>query len=198
MNHKTVILISGKQGSGKSTLTSLLLEALDGWTCELKFASVIYDIHDAARAVLQDLGIDPPPGLEIKDGKLLQFLGTEWGRQTYGEDIWVKCAQAEVAKYFKRQEDTGLAEEGSAVIVSDCRFKNEFEAFPEALRIRLECPRELRQQRCEQWRDNDKHPSEIDLDTYVAENRFDLVFDTHLDRPEKIVEKILSHLKEKS
>ncbi|MDH4164705.1 MAG: hypothetical protein OEW15_18755 [Nitrospirota bacterium] len=196
------VLLYGSYTEGKRH-DEMLLEAIDGWTKEMKFASVIYDIHDAARGILEDLDIMHPPELSAKDGKLLQFLGTEWGRKTYGEDIWVLCTQAEVRKFFtSHDQDETYAPESSdddvTVIISDCRFKNEFNAFPDALKIRLECPRELRRERCEQWRENDTHPSEVDLDTYAAENQFDLLFDTHLSEPEEIVAKVVAHIKQEN
>ena len=72
--------------------------------------------------------------------------------------------------------------------MDDCRFKNEFNAIPEALRIRLQCPRVVRRIRCTAWRDNEDHPSETDLDSYVDQNKFDLVFETDKMIPETQVE----------
>lgn len=80
------------------------------------------------------------------------------------------------------------------VIVGDCRFKNEFELMPEALRIRLECNREVRKERCEMWRDNETHPSEIDLDDYVHINKFDMIFNTATQATHDIAEMVLARL----
>jgi hypothetical protein len=63
-------------------------------------------------------------------------------------------------------------------IVSDCRFRNEFDGFPDAFKVRLECDRDIRKSRCSQWRENDTHISETDLDGYAEEGKFDCVIDT--------------------
>jgi len=55
-------------------------------------------------------------GTEIR--RLLQRLGTEAGRQTMWDDIWVDAAL------------TGLSED-ARVVVTDCRFPNEAEAIKE-------------------------------------------------------------------
>lgn len=169
-----IVLISGKQGSGKTTLVAALQHLLPKrHVTEFKFASTIYQIHNFARMRLRELRIPIPEELAVKDGPLLQLLGTEWGRQTYGADIWVKCCRAEIEQFFEY-----LVRKPRIAVVSDCRFKNEFEAFPNALRVRLECPKLARKDRCEQWRENDTHPSEIDLDDHVHNGQFDMIFDT--------------------
>lgn len=183
-----VVLISGKQGSGKSTLQSALAA-----TCYLRrnlkfekinFADVIYKIHDQALSVLAAHGIDR--GIK-KDGKLLQLLGTEWGRTTLGENVWVQCLQNRCKQ---------LAEAGNTdlVVIADARFENEFDGFEDALRIRLVCAEEIRKERAEGWRDTTSHPSETSLDQYEAEGKFDLYFNTGVFDVNTIVEEILPHL----
>ena len=159
---KTIVLISGKQGSGKTTITNELMKR---WPArDLKFADVIYEMHDACRDILISRGIEMVN--EVKDGHLLQFLGTEYGRKTFGEDVWVKIAR-----------NTISASE-SNFIINDCRFENEFDAFPEALRVRLQCESSIRKERAEMWRENTGHASEIDLDAYSGAGLFDLYVDT--------------------
>lgn len=50
---------------------------------------------------------------------LMQRIGTEVGRQMFGENIWVDLAMKEVAKHPR-------------VVLSDCRFPNEAEAIKQA------------------------------------------------------------------
>lgn len=165
-----VILFSGKQGSGKSTTVEGLqsqLEANGIKVKRFKFAQALYEMHDAVLAVLTEYGIKRDIA---KDGPLLQLLGTEWGRNTINKDIWVNCAQNWHKKQLLRETST------TVYIFDDCRFKNELDAFPDSLKIRLEAPSHVRKDRCSAWRDNEKHQSEIDLDDYM--HKFDLVVDT--------------------
>ncbi len=169
-----IILLSGKQGSGKSTLTQELIGLFSkAHVNEFKFAETIYSIHNYARELLKKFGIEHPDHLKIKDGKMLQWLGTEWGRGTYGEDVWTKCTRGEISGFFEL-----YSVKPKIAVISDCRFKNEFAEFPDALRVRLECSEFVRRDRCEQWRTNTTHPSEVDLDGHSADGLFDVTFYT--------------------
>lgn len=164
-----VVLISGKQGSGKTSLSASLKRLLEDaglFVHSRKFADPLYDMHEQCLDVLRAYGIDRGK----KDGKLLQLLGTEYGR-SIDENIWVKCAQHAI-------DDIQVAG-CEVVIIDDCRFKNELSAFPDALKIRLECTKDQRKLRCDSWRENEMHPSEIDLDEWVLEpGRFDMIINT--------------------
>ena len=178
-----IILISGKMGSGKTTIAKELAQQLQiqfekTFCNQLIFANTIYQIHDSIRDIIKSKGIKIPDAVKVKDGPLLQYLGTEWGRKTIYENVWVDCAKGEVSnvvKGYNRKSD----EDASVVcIFADCRFENELDCFPDALKIRLECDRETRMKRVSMWRDNDTHPSEIGLDKYLAEGKFHLRCDT--------------------
>lgn len=55
MNNYTMILISGKQGSGKTALANLLKEKLVSTNSAaeiINFADTIYEMHDAVREIL--------------------------------------------------------------------------------------------------------------------------------------------------
>lgn len=186
-----VVLISGKQGSGKSTLTRELMRLFPE-AQEFKFAGPIYQIHDYARTMLDALGVEIPPNLKAKDGPLLQYLGTEWGRKSIADDVWVKCAQGAVRNYLRNSVGRVVA------VFSDCRFKNEFHAFPDALTIRLECDRDARKARAEMWRDNENHPSEVDLDGYAYDGKFDFVIDSLKSDVGECVQRIAVALDDKA
>lgn len=184
-----VILLSGKQGSGKTTLQQDLLKHLiverGRETRTMNFADPLYELHNYCLKRMESWGIVR----DIKkDGPLLQVLGTEWGRKTIDENIWVKICKNKCAEEMVRGTNY--------VIIGDCRFENEFEAFPDALRVRLTAPMEVRKARCEMWRDNDQHPSEIGLDRYENLGVFDLLFDTNVHSTEFIIEKIAEKLGE--
>lgn len=139
---------------------------------------------------MADMGMKSP---HKKDGPLLQFLGTEWGRKTYGDAVWVNALRGRVEiEKLKRNNDAARL----ITIISDCRFENEFDAFPEALRIRLVCSEAERKLRAEMWRENTQHPSETGLDLYAAHGKFDLMFNTEdpACTPEHMATLILAQL----
>ena len=184
-----IFLISGKQGSGKTTLANSLEFHLErDFKMEVvhtRFAKAIYEMHDECRFILSSYGIEIS---KDKDGDLLQYLGTEWGRNRYGKDIWCKTTKAFVNSY----EENG---DMYAILISDCRFKNELETFPDAIKIRLVCDRDVRKRRCESWRDNENHPSEIDLDG--MEEKFDIILDTGTTPVPECTKRILKLFKER-
>lgn len=150
----------------------------------LKFADILYRWHDFIRDDLERFGYNPPK----KMGQLLQWLGTEFGRQQVSENIWCEMLAKRAKKYFDGVETLGF--EKAFVIVDDMRFKNELDISVsefrksdiETVTIRLECAKEVRKRRCDGWRENDTHPSEVDLDDWVG--RFDLVVNTELSEEE--------------
>lgn len=187
-----VVLISAKQGGGKSTLAADIRKTikdqqLDWAVEEFIFAGAIYEMHDACRAVLSKYGIEPKG---IKDGTLLQLLGTEWGRKFYGDDVWVDILRNKI-----REARQNCAAKRLTIVVPDLRFKNEVHVWPynrETITIRLECPEELRRERCSNWRENTSHPSETDLDDCVG--KFHYVFDTSSLSSLTIARKIVGEL----
>lgn len=198
-----IILLSGKQGSGKDTLSNALKAQIEGRlkrkVYQHKFASTIYEMHDSVMAILKKYNVNHNI---TKCGPLLQYLGTEFGRATFGDNIWCEITRTMI------RHDLSLGEK-SVAIVSDCRFENEFNYFPEALRVRLECNEALRKPRTHSWRPNTKHPSETGLDKFAGSmsrlekiavmlrlkeappNKFDLTFDTGKESVEHCVEMIL-------
>lgn len=163
-----VVLFSGKQGSGKTTTATLVARNLgkrDIQVHHYRFAQPIYEMHDAIYAVGQKYGIELQG---TKDGELLQFLGTEWGRQKKGKDVWVNAALARINRHSV----------ADVFVIDDLRFENEFDAFPNGLRIRLDAPESERKVRASYWRENTQHPSEIGLDAYAEQGKFDAYFDT--------------------
>lgn len=172
MKHK-IMMISGKQGSGKTTLMKAIQQhmerAYDVSVKEIRFAQTIYDIHDYARELLRFRGVARPD----KDGPFLQMLGTEWGRNQIHPNIWVDCAKGEINNIAPEPREDQL------FIVSDCRFRNEFDGL-DAFKVRLEAGRDVRRSRADSWRENDEHPSEVDLDEYAREGYFNCYVDTEL------------------
>lgn len=195
-----VILISGKMGSGKDSLKDELrkfLERKDGVRVFTPFfAETIYQIHDEARMAMADAGIAHPVSVADKDRAFLQYLGTDWGRKTYGDDIWVKVLKGKIKELTSSYN--GLYDT-IYFIVSDCRFENEFDGFPEAFKIRLDCADAVRKERRrrtaqftdEQWDKAQLHESETSLDQYAKNRRFDSYFNTEFSSPQEMVNILL-------
>jgi len=169
MEYKSLVLfISGKQGSGKTTLASNLSNWLLGddrfWLYNLKFADPLYEMHNAIYGVLERYGQAKP----VKtDGTLLQILGTEWGRKCVHPDLWVNILKSRVIDALK----SDLWPRHKIVIVDDARLQNEVECFDkyqglEVIKLRLECNEGFRKARAEKWRENTMHLSEVALDAY--------------------------------
>lgn len=192
-----IVLLSGKQGSGKTTLQKELIRQCHnrpGWRAvTLNFADPIRKMHDYCRGVLQDAHVQLPPTTLQKDGNLMQLLGTEWGRNTIDQEVWVRVFMGEITNIAHRL-GAANAPEHLVIINGDCRFENEFNCLGSALRVRLECPRESRKQRAEMWRANDTHPSETGLDDYALARKFDLALDTNAQALDECATLIMAQL----
>lgn len=192
------VLISGRQGSGK---TSLAVEigkrinvdkVLNAHVEMITFAKPLYDIHDMILKYMSDLGFEVPK----KDGALLQYLGTDWGRKTFGDNVWVDLAQKKINKWdiFARNN---LFQKDQIYIVSDARFPNELVGFTNSLKIRLECPETVRKERIlatpgQNWRENSNHPSETSLDFFDG---WDMVLDTDVWNLNQITDQVINVIK---
>lgn len=168
---RRVILISGHQGSGKTTLARDLKELLE---TELyipkliKFASPIYGLHDKIYKELTYFGMN----YVDTDGTLLQFLGAHM-RHIFGPDVWMNIAHDLVREALQITR--------SIVVIDDLRYQNEIDVWSrnESILVRLTCPENLRKTRAEKWREDTGHASEISLDYYHG---WDLEFDTSQKR----------------
>lgn len=173
---KTLVLLSGRQGAGKSSAAAAikrLVSRVGHQASILKFADPLYEMHDLCRAVLRRYGCDPFPGV---DGRLLQLLGTEWGRKSRGETLWVDLFRKRAASL----------PESHIIICDDARFPNEMDGFDPSwrvVRVRLVAPENVRQERALKWRTDTQHESEVALDGYKG---FDLFCDTAEMSPELV------------
>lgn len=91
---------------------------------QIALADPIYAMADA---LLVSFGIDTEwgdrewkekvhPLLSVSPRRILQTLGTDWGRQLIAPDIWTNLAKGRIAR---------LVSSGFGVLVTDVRFENE-------------------------------------------------------------------------
>jgi hypothetical protein len=114
-----IIAFTGKMGVGKSTAIEELVEICNKEIKLIKFAAPLYDMQEYIYrriAPVYTRGED-----FIKDRKLLQYLGFEWGRQTIGETVWVDLWKSEVLRVLNRGPKY-------LPVCDDVRFDNEAEA----------------------------------------------------------------------
>jgi len=168
-----VVIISGKQGSGKTTLANLICREYKTLGYDqvrvLTFAEELKKIQDYILNTMERLtGVKRPS----KDGDLLQMIGTDWAWPKYGDDVWIKIVKRKI-EYIKNH-----CSSKTLIIIEDCRTESEFDAFPDSLSIRLFANEDDRRKRAEYWRHNINHISETGLDTYSASGKFDYYFDT--------------------
>lgn len=118
-----LIALTGYAGSGKSTLAHLL--AWEHRFTIVKFAAPLKDMLRALglseREIEGDLKEQPCALLGgHTPRRAMQTLGTEWGRELFGQDFWVGIAMHKVR---------AVLDCGGRVVIDDCRFPNEAAAI---------------------------------------------------------------------
>ena len=125
-----IIGIMGAAGAGKDTVGALLLSRADRPMRLDSFAAPMYAalsaMLDVPEHVLRDrtrkeTEIRP---LCASPRRMLQTLGTEWGRDTIDADIWVLLA---LQRHDKAQAGAWRGE-GMTTVITDVRFGNEVAA----------------------------------------------------------------------
>jgi hypothetical protein len=129
MKEKDLIGVTGLRRSGKDTIGACL--ANEGYNI-VKFAGALKEM---LRTYLSYVGVYEVMIEDLIEGQYkevplkqfcdkttryaMQTLGTEWGRDLIGNDIWVRAAMARAAQFDR-------------VVISDVRFPNEVEAIRKA------------------------------------------------------------------
>lgn len=112
-----IIGFTGKAGSGKSTAIKFLEECAGERVELVKFAQPLYDLQEQVYSRIESVYQRPKDF--VKDRKLLQWLGTDWGRDTIDQDIWIKIWEAKVKTLNPY----------SIIVCDDVRYDNEAEAI---------------------------------------------------------------------
>jgi hypothetical protein len=190
----STIGISGKKGSGKNTVGSIIqyltsqsrlsfqefrevdmlhfhkwdIVSFAGQLKEIvsRLLNIPYDLLEDQEFKSKPLWVHPNSGIDITPRYILQFLGTELGRELH-PDIWIKALE----KRYPRDIFKNL-------IITDVRFLNETKFIKEnnGIIIRVNRPGLV---------SNDTHPSETSLDNY----NFDIVIEND-STVENLIEKV--------
>lgn len=157
-----IALCSPVMQSGKSTVATHLREN-HGFAL-VKFAS---GLKSMTRALLDSLGYKEHeidrfveggdreyvlPEIGVSTRRIMQTLGTEWGRHCIDENLWAKIAQARIKT---------LLSHGVSVVIDDMRFMNEMD---HVLQIGGVCYRIIRPDAPSAPATSLKHASEGELD----------------------------------
>ncbi len=105
-----IIGITGKAGSGKSTVTTCLLAELRNRFHPARR----HAFADRLKGICREMGWN---GVKDKRGRrLLQIIGTEAGRECIGQDVWINVLDRQLKEIH-----------AELVVIEDCRFDNEVE-----------------------------------------------------------------------
>jgi dephospho-CoA kinase len=185
----TIILLSGKQGSGKTTLMNMLSYTLSNTlgmkTMTTHVANGVYKVADTIYdAILR------PQSERGKDRKMLQTIA-EYYKTKYGEQFWIDQTLKDVIRFFE-------VERSDYVCIDGIRFPYEIETVRNigsskgyrVIVINLTCSEEVRRSRCSAY-GNDIHISEVALDQYKD---FDVVYNTETDSVIDCMNKIVCNI----
>ena len=115
-----IIGFTGQMGSGKSTAIERL-KKYAGRVELVKFAGPIYDIQEYVYSRIAS--VYTRPDTFTKDRKLLQWIGTDWGRDTISQTIWLDLWKAKV----RSVQNQHIYTPNLTIVCDDVRFDNEAE-----------------------------------------------------------------------
>ena len=121
VTNRTVIAITGLAGAGKTTAAMHLVNA-HGFE-RVRFAGSLKAMLVALGLTAEEIdGARKEVPCELLCGKTprhaMQTIGTEWGRDLIGEDLWIRAWRTAVNRTLP----------GSCIVVDACRFPNEADA----------------------------------------------------------------------
>ena len=174
-----IIAIHGGQGAGKTTLSRSLTNRYIGMI-SLKFADIIYEMHEDILYTMREYGFETPK----KHRGLLRFLGTEFAKPLFGEDVWCQI----LGERIITMHNEGLKQ----FVLDDMRFPNEYDLLKSlgAFMVYLDIPEDIRRHRAIDWRPG-THVSDVPLPgPWDVQTLHDLDFDNPGEYETKILEYI--------
>lgn len=149
-----LIGISGKAGSGKDYVANTVLEPLGFQRWSLAWHFKIWAVGQGLATYDEVFNTKPP---EVR--KMLQEMGTEQGRNVYGENIWCDTAAAWI-QLLREMWGQGL------IVIPDIRFPNEVEMVQRlgGKVLRIQAARRVETSSLSE--EARKHASETALDGY--------------------------------
>lgn len=152
-------------GSGKSTAMEQVRDLSNRKVVNLKFAAPLYEMQELLYKTIEP--VYKRPKNFVKDRKLLQFLGTEWARNTISPTIWIDLWKYEF-NYIQENAPEII------VMVDDVRFDNEAEAIKSFGGILLQIKSDKTETRIDTKSGITGHASEGGIDLkhvdYIVEN----------------------------
>lgn len=179
-----IIAFTGAATAGKSTATNALAPIpwfhvknymrLSRFWVRLPLAGVLKEMLACIDPLLLEPEVKEMPA-DVLCGKTPRYamrtIGTDWGRDTIGEEIWIRA--------WKRRADI-VQHRGGDIVVDDVRFQNEYEMLTQlgAHIVEIERPGVVRSgtHASEAWRPPEAHiiVNDSDIETLYMKVR-DLV-----------------------
>lgn len=129
MTYPVLVGIHGRARAGKTMLAAAIMKGLKAAGRNPVGIDFADPIRAAVYAIFDVAGVERPMswvhGLQKEDvhplfgvsaRRMMQTLGTEWGRHLFGEDFWTRIARERIEKAF---------DAGRSVVVADVRFPDE-------------------------------------------------------------------------
>ena len=164
MNNLSNLYLVGKGGTGKTKIAEYLIQNYG-----YKQGKVAYPVYSIAINYL-DMSLEPSE----KNRPLLQYVGTDIGRNKISQDIWINRFVEDI--WIAQETAKDLYNKEIKFVSDDTRFENEHLALRDAgwVGLYLDTPKDIRINRLIA-RDGDaqegslNHVSETELDSFKDE-----------------------------